>query len=273
MTRVLRYLAPNLVTSFALTLGLLSMVAAHDGRFVDAAWLVIWAVLLDRLDGMTARALNASSEFGMQYDSFADFNNFGVAPAYLMYASLTSVPVLGFADGGGRILLLCAAGVWVAGNVFRLARFNVQTAAEGKSSIYFGVPTPLAAGILVTSYLVMLKYAPAGFPLVEEGAFDEARILGDLVIPLAAWRYIPAAMVAFAILMSSNIPMASLGPVGGKALSTFVLSLTAIGYLCGILRSFPDIMVWMPVLWLVGWIIWGQVSPKARELRAPKWFR
>jgi CDP-diacylglycerol--serine O-phosphatidyltransferase len=273
MTRFLRYLAPNLVTSFALILGLLSMVAAHDGRFVDAGWLIIWAVLLDRLDGMTARALDATSRFGMQFDSFADFSNFGVAPAYLMYASLTTAPVLGFADGGGRTLLLVAAGVWVGGNVFRLARFNVQTAAEGRSSVYFGVPTPVAAGILVTSYLVMLKYAPAGFPLVGEGAFDEARVFGDLVIPLSMWRYIPGAMIVFAILMASNLPMASLGPVGGKAQTAVVLSLAAVGYLCGILRSFPDIMVWMPTIWLVGWVIWSQVSPKAREFKAPKWFR
>nr|MCH9687301.1 CDP-alcohol phosphatidyltransferase family protein [Deltaproteobacteria bacterium] len=64
--RLLRYLAPNLVTSVGVLFGLASIVASFEQRFADAAWLIMWAVLLDRIDGLVARLLKATSPFGVQ---------------------------------------------------------------------------------------------------------------------------------------------------------------------------------------------------------------
>src|SRR4051812_1624537 len=98
MTRVLRYLAPNLITLSSMIFGLVSLWSAHNGNFALAAWLIIYAVLCDRIDGLVARALKATSELGMQLDSFADFLNFGVAPAYLVLTYLSWRRDLPFAD-------------------------------------------------------------------------------------------------------------------------------------------------------------------------------
>ena len=60
----LRYAAPNIVTGLAMFFGLTAMVSATHGEFVFAGWLIIWATFLDRLDGVVARLLKATSEFG-----------------------------------------------------------------------------------------------------------------------------------------------------------------------------------------------------------------
>src|SRR5580704_10874673 len=103
MTRVLRYMAPNLITLSSMVFGLVSLWSAHKGDAPLAAWLIIYAVLTDRLDGLVARAMKATSELGMQLDSFADCINFGVAPAFLL---LSYLPVREpyFRDGVGQTL-------------------------------------------------------------------------------------------------------------------------------------------------------------------------
>jgi len=89
----LRYVAPNLVTSAAMLLGMLAVVMAMEGAHVTAAWLVVWSTFLDRADGIVARALKATSAFGVQMDSFADFFNFGVVPAFIIYTALASASI------------------------------------------------------------------------------------------------------------------------------------------------------------------------------------
>jgi len=77
----LRYLIPNGFTASSMALGITSAyLSAHD-QFTLAAWMITWGVLLDKLDGSAARLFNASSDFGVQFDSFADFVIFGIAPA------------------------------------------------------------------------------------------------------------------------------------------------------------------------------------------------
>src|SRR5688572_26194653 len=211
LSRFFRYLAPNLVTSIGIVFGLMSLVATFEQRYVDAGWLIIWCVMLDRVDGFVARGLKATSEFGMHMDSFADAINFGVAPAYLCFVVLTRIPALGFAEGTGRVLLLGAVLGWVLACVVRLAKFN---AISGEApGIFFGVATTLAAGVLTIWLIVLLKYGPPGLGLAPAEGFGGARLLGDLVIPVQAWGYVPAAMIVLALLMVSNAPMPKLEPL------------------------------------------------------------
>ena len=106
--------------------GLVSLWSAHNGDSALAAWMIIYAVLTDRLDGLVARAVKGTSELGMQLDSFADFLNFGVAPAFLVLTYLSSRPDLPYHDAArAHTLLFVACGGYMLCAVFRLARYNV----------------------------------------------------------------------------------------------------------------------------------------------------
>jgi CDP-diacylglycerol---serine O-phosphatidyltransferase len=268
--RFLRYLAPNAVTSLGMFFGLLSMVATYEHRYVDASWLIIWAVLLDRVDGLVARTLKATSEFGMHMDSFADAINFGIAPAFLVYVSLSSIEALGFGAGAGRVLLLVACAVWVLANVFRLAKFNVVSEEASETGrVFFGFPTTLAAGTMVIWFLVLLKYAPVGGAMGDPAAFRGTKLLGAWEVPLSVWGYVPAVMLCLAFLMASNLPTPKLVPPKNKVLTVLMLANVFAGFVCGFARIYPDFMFWMPTSWMIMALVWSQVSPKARKLRVP----
>lgn len=268
--RFFRYLAPNLVTAMSMVFGMLSVVATLEGRYVSAAWLVIWAVLLDRVDGMVARTLRATSAFGVQMDSLADAFNFGAAPAFLVYVSLGSVPELGFASGSGRVLLMVACSMWILAGVFRLAKFNVITdeSPAGKH-VFYGVATTLAAGLLCIWYLVLHQYASPDAPFGSPELVRGPRLFGALRLPLSAWSYVPPAMIVGALLMASNLPSPKLGKTRYSALNVALLLGVLSGYVCGFARMMPDFMALMPTTWIVGALVWGQVSREARGLRPP----
>jgi CDP-diacylglycerol---serine O-phosphatidyltransferase len=271
VSRFLRYLAPNLVTSLGMLFGLASIVASFEHRLADAGWLIIWAVLLDRVDGFVARLLRATSPFGVQMDSFADALNFGVAPAVLMYCTLDALPELGLHQGAGRVLLLGACGLWVLANVFRLAKFNVIAEEPGNHHpMFYGVPTTLAAGALVIWYLVLLRYTPLGLTTGQAELMRGPRLLGEgVVLPMSIWGYIPAAMLVGSFLMASNLPTPKLGRLPSRALTLFVVGNALAGMVCGFARVLPEYMALMPTVWLVVSLVWGQVSRQARSLPPP----
>src|SRR6185437_9388241 len=161
--RFFRYLAPNLITLSSMIFGLVSLWSAHNGEFALAGWMIIYAVLTDRIDGLVARALKATSEIGMQLDSFADFLNFGIAPAFLVLTYLTHRRDLPYGDGAAHYLLFAACGAYMLCAVFRLARYNVLSDDQVPTKIFFGFPTTLAGGTIVIWMLVLLKYDPNSF--------------------------------------------------------------------------------------------------------------
>ena len=196
--------------------------------------------------------------------------NFGVVPAVLMYSTLTAVPELGLAEGAGRTLLLVACGVWVLANVFRLAKFNVISENPANSPpMFYGVPTTLAAGTLVVWYLVFLEYSPLGVATGQAELMRGPRLLGDTVLPMSLWGYMPAAMLVGAFLMVSNLPTPKLGRLKSKALTVFVLVNVIIGFTCGFARILPEVMAVMPSTWIVVSLVWGQVSARARTMPPP----
>ena len=80
-----RYLVPNLVTLGNMFCGYLAIMYATSHRLSESVLTLTIAILLDGLDGRVARKLNATSPFGMEFDSFSDLVSFGVAPAILVY--------------------------------------------------------------------------------------------------------------------------------------------------------------------------------------------
>ncbi len=267
MTRVLRYLAPNLITLSSMIFGLVSLWSSHNGEPALAAWMIIYAVLTDRIDGVTARALKATSELGMQLDSFADFMNFGIAPAYLLLVYLSNRPDLPFQSGTAHFLLFAACGAYMLCAVFRLARYNVLTDDQIPTKIFFGFPTTLTGGLIAIWFLLFLKYDPTSEP------FGGTKLFGDnLHTPLSVWKYFPIALVVGGYLMASRLPMPKVGMTKNKALSVFLLAMLALGYVCGFAMHFPEICFWMPTVWSVVFLIWGQASASARAMYPPPLF-
>jgi CDP-diacylglycerol---serine O-phosphatidyltransferase len=139
-----RTLAPNLVTLLALCAGLTAIRMAFETRYSLALAAIVFAAILDGIDGRLARLLKGTSRFGAELDSLADFVNFGVAPGLILY-------FWGLHD-------LKSAG-WIAAMAFaicaglRLARFNVMTDDPDRpvwaANFFVGVPAPAGAIIVL----------------------------------------------------------------------------------------------------------------------------
>ncbi|MDV3125656.1 CDP-diacylglycerol--serine O-phosphatidyltransferase [Mycobacterium sp. 21AC1] len=129
---------PSMLTVAAICLGLTSVKFALDGLETEAMAFLAVAAILDALDGRVARMLNATSKMGEEIDSLADAVNFGVAPAFIVYATLLSQSRVGWI-----VVLLYAVCI-----VLRLARFNAMLDGDqpGYEKNYFvGMPAPAGA--------------------------------------------------------------------------------------------------------------------------------
>ena len=140
----LRSVLPSLVTLLALCAGLTSIRMTIEHRYGLAVLLIAVAAALDAIDGRIARLLKSTSRFGAELDSIADFVNFGVAPAILVYVwALADLRSLGW----------IAALVYVISAALRLARFNVALDAPDKpdwqARFFVGVPAPAGAVIVM----------------------------------------------------------------------------------------------------------------------------
>ncbi len=146
-----RMLVPNFFTLMGLCAGLTSIRMSIEGRYELAVALIVFAALLDGIDGRVARLLKASSRFGAELDSLADFVDFGVAPAFLIFTWGLSAP---------KSLGWIAVMIFALAAALRLARFNVATEEERpkwQSNFFTGAPTPAAAiVVLLPVYLDQL---------------------------------------------------------------------------------------------------------------------
>ena len=153
-----RFLLPNIVTLLALCAGVTAIRLGVEGRYELAVAAVIVAIVLDAVDGRLARFLKGTTKFGAELDSLADFVNFGVAPAVLIYIwSLDELGNLGWVVALG--FAVCCA--------LRLARFNVAIDDPDKpawmNGYFTGVPAPAGAGLaLAPFYLGFLGIIPDG---------------------------------------------------------------------------------------------------------------
>lgn len=138
----LRMLAPNAVTAMALCFGLTGVRYGISGDWERAVLSIIFAGVLDGLDGRIARMLRGESRFGAELDSLSDSIAFGVAPALILYLwSLHAMPKFGWIFALAHALS-CA---------LRLARFNANIDAEQQphksAGFMTGVPAPAGAGL------------------------------------------------------------------------------------------------------------------------------
>ncbi len=148
----LRLLLPNIVTLLALCLGLTAIRFAMDGKIDWAVMAIAGAAVLDGLDGRIARALKGTSRFGAELDSLADFVNFGVAPALVLFvADLHAAKSFGWV----------AALMFAMACALRLARFNVMLddpdQPAWRKTFFVGMPAP--AGAVVGLLPIYLRFA------------------------------------------------------------------------------------------------------------------
>ena len=236
----LRYSIPNGVTALSLLLGLGSIVSAQLGDLEFAAWLIVWCGLLDTMDGIAARMLKATSDFGAEFDSMADLVSFGVAPGILVFNA--GLEIAGVEVGSGQFwVLILACGIFVLAGASRLARFNLGTHSPGHGW-FLGVPITAAGGGLLSSMVLVLLYHP-----------DVAELL-----PLH--RYLPIVMFILAILMISRLRFPKAVMRKSMVINTFqVVNIAAIFY-CGIFRVFPEYLFGIGVFLLIAGIIAGRIS-------------
>jgi len=193
-----RYLLPNILTLAGVCLGISSIKFSIDGNFSLAVTLILFAAILDALDGRIARLVKGTSEFGKELDSLTDFVSFGIAPVFILYFwELNNYGKMGWAIT--LIYSVCC--------VLRLARFNltkIEETEEWKNNFFEGVPSP-AGGLLIL------------MPLIYE--------LTDLNIALEVKSLTPYLTILVAILLVSKIPTLALKKISISPKTTVFLLL------------------------------------------------
>lgn len=240
-----RMLVPNFFTVLGLCAGLTSIRMGIEGRYDLAVAAIVFAALLDGIDGRVARLLKASSRFGAELDSLADFVNFGVAPAFLIFNwGLGSLKSIGW---------ICVM-IFALASALRLARFNAQLdddKPKWQSNYFIGVPTPAAA------IAVLLPLC-----LQHIGVFD-----------IAAWPWLLKVVLAYtlfiAFLMVSTIPTYSGKLLGERIEREWVLPLFIVAV------AFVAMLITYPYETLTGAIIvylvtipmsWQRYSEKSQQM-------
>ena len=186
---------PNFITSLNLASGFIAIIFAANGDMLTASWMILAAMILDFLDGFSARLLNAYSSIGKELDSLADVVSFGVAPALIIYQLLNDslslyAPAIVNSDGIKASLILFIPVIMPVCAALRLAIFNIDTT---QATTFKGLPTP-ANGLAVISVVIA-------------GHYSQSTIFSSLTGS-------PVLLIVFTIILSlmmvSRIPLLSL---------------------------------------------------------------
>lgn len=223
-------LFPNFVTLMAMCIGLSSLRFALAEKWELAAGAIIIAAVLDGMDGRLARLLKATSDFGAQLDSLADFVNFGVAPALLMYLwTLETLNRQGWAIA--LLYVVCCA--------IRLARFN-SSIGEDKPAwaekFFVGLAAPMGASL---SLLFMI----ISFEWTEQTWLTSPYLNGAymLTIALLMASRIPTFSIKKIIVKQENVVGIMIGAAAVFVLLTIepwlTLLVVGLGYMASILLS------------------------------------
>ena len=225
----LKYLVPNGFTAISMLCGFASILLASQQTvtgFEWAAWLIAWGVLLDKLDGSSARLLDVCSDFGVEFDSFADLVVFGLAPAAFFFFLSQKIGVLPLWAN-----FLCAS-TYVVCTATRLARFNVSTEVTPKG-LFIGMPTTLSGALLSTGYLTWVAYL--------------GRSLGADEAP-----YLPLALVIFAFMMVSPLHLPKLQMYPGRKFVNGFQIVNVVGcYALTPFRVYPQYLFFCATLYFV----------------------
>jgi CDP-diacylglycerol--serine O-phosphatidyltransferase len=241
-----RMLVPNLITLLALCAGLTAIRLAFEQKLEWAVAAIVFAALLDGIDGRVARMLKGTSRFGAELDSLADFVNFGVAPALILY--FWGLHELGHAG-------------WIAAMVFaictglRLARFNVMIEDPNRplwaGNFFVGMPAPAGAiTVLLPLYLYFLG------------------VLGTLRLGIVApMTFVYTLGIAF--LMVSRLPVFSGKRVGKRVSPEMVVPVFVVVVLFfALLISYPWMVLTIGTLAYLASLPFGLASYRNYERKS-----
>ena len=234
-----RYLVPNAVTGLSMAIAMVAIVQAGRGVYESAAWLIVWCALLDRVDGFSARLVDACSDFGIQFDTLADLLAFCAAPALLVYFLLTDDPRYApmFETYPARAVLLASVGAYVLLGSMRLARFNVQTRSIGRGWSR-GLPVTIAGAVVSTFILAARELS-----------------LSPLVVAS------PFILLACAVFMISNLWLPKSLGKGKRTLPALqVLGVVTI-YGLGFMRTLPTVLLAVAVAYPAFGFFFGRLHP------------
>jgi len=177
-----KMMIPNFFTSINLLIGFVVVWLAIGGQYDRAAWYILLCVILDKMDGTAARAFDACSEFGIEFDSFSDFFSFGVAPAILILSFFN-----GISKGNMEAVPLSIKGacaVYILLAAIRLAKFNC--ADKDDKEFFYGLTSTQAGATVAALFLTARKYN-ASFLSDETIMSGVLVILGILMV--SSFRY------------------------------------------------------------------------------------
>ena len=231
-----RVLIPSIFTLVGLCAGLTAIRMGIESRWDLAVAALVFAAFLDGIDGRVARLLKASSRFGAELDSLADFVNFGVAPAIIMFNwALEDLHSLGWI--AVLVFAVCSA--------LRLARFNVSLDRTDlpawKSNYFVGVPAPAGAILLLLPIYAqdLGLHLPRLTPLVFFYTLGIALLMvsnvptfsGKLIGQKIAREYVPPVFVAAALFMALLLTYPSLTLAVGSLTYLALIPVSAYRYL------------------------------------------
>ena len=215
----LKYIVPNLITGLALFCGLYSIRLSLEQDFMNAAWFILYAVLMDKLDGTAAGLLKAQSRFGNHFDSVSDAVSFGFAVGILAYYLAASI------IPDYRIILLTITAIFIVASVWRLITF---TRYSSKVKDFIGTPTTLSAGLIGTYVLLTLKYnLPNNYLLM-----------------------LPLMLMILSMLMNGKFEFPKVRKRESKNFNIFQYSVIALVYILVILKVLPEILFMVAFLYM-----------------------
>lgn len=238
MVQKLRYILPNAFTSMNFLLGVFS-ICWTTGAFASfstadqirmGAYFVILSALFDKLDGFAARLVNASSEFGAQFDSLADLIAFGLAPAFGVFFTYKMYAPDWFQNHG--LLMVVALAIYVLCAAMRLAKYNACD-SDTYHHHFSGLPSTFA-GMVNATLIVFLN---------TKGVFADSSTF-IFWVPLIVF-------VVTGFLMVSPLFLPKLQPRKNKAFNMFQIVLIVLTYVAGLLfynEKVPFILEYLLIL-------------------------
>src|SRR5262249_21043706 len=237
-----RTLVPNLITLLALCAGLTAIRLAIEAKLEWAVAAIVFAATLDAIDGRVARMLKGTSRFGAELDSLADFVNFGVAPALILY--FWGLHELGNAGWIAAMVFAICAGL-------RLARFNVMIDDPNRppwaANFFVGMPAPGGAiTVLLPIYVTFLGVPHLAF-----------------AVPLVLFY-----TLAIAFLMVSRLPVFSGKRVGKRVAPELVLPLFVVVVLfIALLIAYPWLLLTIGTILYLASLPFGFMSYRNHQRR------
>jgi len=229
-----KFIVPNAFTSLNFLLGVASIcwsagLFTNQDNIVMGAHFIIFCALLDKLDGFAARAFNASSAFGAQFDSLADLIAFGIAPAFMIMFAYKDISSNWFESH--RLAIFAGAAVYMVCAAMRLAKYNAMD-SESYPDYFSGMPSTFAGIVNALSIILLCKYK----------FFDSyPNIL-----------YIPLVIMLFtSVLMVSPLFLAKLKKRKSNFINAFQMVNIAGAYVAGFAMILPEYLMALVLIYFI----------------------